>query len=311
MGKILDKKKVDKSYILSRFFRLYMQIQYWFVSDKKFMENAYRKKFHRALNWEHPSTYQEKLQWLKLYHRLDIQTQCADKVNVRDYVSKVIGAKYLIPQPLVFGDVKKLKPENLPDYPFIVKCNHNSAAYTIVRDKSTVNWKKERIKFGNLLKQNYYYQSREWQYKNIVPKIIIEELLMDNQGNVPLDYKFYCFNGEPKAIHVSIKRDNVHYVIFFDLEWKKIPLKYEEYSNNNPFPIEKPKRLAEMADLARKLSHHYPFARIDFYHNNDEIYFGEITYDPGSGLLHYEPEPYDQLMGDWISLAGIEKKHRV
>ncbi len=311
MGSLLNKKKIDKSVVLSWMFRWYMKANYRLVGDKQFVEQAFRKKFKRELDWENPKTYQEKLQWLKLYHRLDLQTKCADKVAVRDYIEETIGKEYLIPQPMVFNHQNKLKPENLPDYPFIVKCNHNSAAYTIVKDKSKINWRKERIKFGNLLKQNYYYQSREWQYKNIPPRIIIEELLMDETGNVPLDYKFYCANGKPKAIHVSIKRNNIHYVLFFDLDWNKIPLKYDDYPNDNDFEIPKPSKLSEMAALAEKLSAHYPFARIDFYHNNETIYFGEITYHPGSGLLHYAPDPYDRIMGDWISLSGISKTNRI
>lgn len=305
----MDKKKIDNSYVLSSLFRCYMLLQYLFISDKKYIERAYRKKFNKLLNWSKPRTYQEKLQWLKLYQRLDLQTKCADKVAVREFVISTIGKKYLIPQPMVFDKISMLEPQNLPDYPFIIKCNHNSAAYTIVKDKATINWKKERLKFGNLLKQNYYYQSREWQYKNINPKIIIEKLLMDNEGNVPLDYKFYCFNGIPKAIHVSIKRNGVHYVVFYDLNWNKIELKYKDYSNETPIPIEKPAKLSEMAELAQKLSAHYPFARIDFYHNNNEVYFGEITYEPGSGLLHYEPNHYNQLMGDWINLDGLNKTY--
>ncbi|WP_445384802.1 ATP-grasp fold amidoligase family protein [Robiginitalea sp. IMCC44478] len=307
MGKFLDKKKIDESIILSELFRLFMKLQYLFVSDKKYIANTFRKRFKKELNWRNPSTYQEKLQWLKMYHRNDLQTKCADKVAVRDFVKKVIGEEYLIPQPLVLENGKDLVPEILPDRPFIVKCNHNSAAYTIVKNKFKINWGKERKKFNNLLKQNYYYQSREWQYKNIPPRIIIEELLVDEEGNIPLDYKFYCFNGKPKIIHVSVKKNQDHYVLFFDLNWNKLPLKYADYSNEGPFSLQKPVKLTEMINLSEKLSAHNPFVRIDFYQPNKKIFFGEITYHPSSGLLHYEPEEFNQIMGDWIDLSNIKK----
>ncbi|MBS9462199.1 glycosyl transferase [Flagellimonas sp. 389] len=305
MGKYINKKKIDNSTILSWMFRQYTKYRYKTIPDKEFVEMAYKRQFNKNLDWQNPVSYQEKLQWLKINHRLDLQTQCADKVAVRDYVKEKIGEQYLIPQPMVFDSVKELVPDELPNVPFIIKCNHNSAGYTIVRDKTKINWKNERKKFDNLLKQNYYYQSREWQYKNIAPKIIIEELLLDEQNNIPLDYKFYCYNGEPKNIHVSIKRDGVHYVIFYDLDWNKIPLKYYDYPNDGGFEIERPRRLKEMEELATVLSSHYPFVRVDFYHNKNEIFFGEITYHPGSGLLPYSPKEYNKLMGDWINLENL------
>jgi len=305
MGKYINKKIIDNSSILSWGFRMYTKFNFLRYSDKQFMEKAFKKRFHKFLDWEDPKTFQEKLQWLKLNHRNSLQTQCADKIAVRDYVTEKIGAQYLIPQLQILNNANDLVPENLPELPIIIKCNHNSAGYTIVKDKNSINWKKEQLKFRNLLKQNYYYQSREWQYKNIVPKIIIEKLLLDENNDIPFDYKFYCFNGEPESIHVSIKRNNIHYVTFFDLNWKVIPLKYRAYSNKMPVNIPKPKKLNEMIRLSKKLAKDFPFARIDFYHNKDIIYFGEITFHPGSGLEFYMPEYYNKDLGELIDLNFI------
>jgi len=308
MGRFINKKTIDNSVILSWGFKKYIKLKHVLISDKKYMEKAYRNNHYRKLDWINPQSFQEKLQWLKLNHRINIQTKCADKIEVRGYVKEKIGEEYLIPQLLVLESHKDLVSNKLPTVPFIIKCNHNSAGYTIVMDKQKINWKKEQLKFKNLLSQNYYYQSREWQYKNIKPKIIIEKLLLDENNEIPLDYKFYCYNGEPKNIHVSIKRNGVHYVVFYDLDWKIIPLKYNDYSNEIPFSIERPKHLDKMKELAEILSRDFPFARIDFYHNQNIIYFGEITFHPGSGLLNYAPKEYNKLMGDWINIDNLTIK---
>ncbi len=302
MGKFINKDKINNSTFLSFAYRVYTKFWHTFMSDKKYMENAFKKYFNKDLDWKNPQTFQEKLQWLKLNDRTELHTQCADKVAVRNYVSDKIGSKYLIPQLQVLEDVNDLTPEKLPEPPFIIKCNHNCGGHTFVHDKSKINWSKERVKFNNILKQNYYYQSREWQYKNIPPRVIVEKLLLDENGNIPFDYKFYCFNGKAEAIHVSIKRDGVHYVIFFDLNWNVIPLKYREYSNEAKFDIPKPAKLKEMETLANTLSSDFPFARVDFYHNLNEIYFGEITFHPGSGLQYYMPERYNSDLGKLIDL---------
>ncbi len=302
MGKFINKDKINNSTFLSWGYRVYTKFWYIFMSDKRFMEYAYKKYFDKDLDWKNPKSFQEKLQWLKLNHRTEIYTQCADKVAVRDFVADKIGSEYLIPQLQVLEDVKELYPEKLPDVPFIVKCNHNCGGHTIVHNKEEIDWRQERLKFNNILNQNYYYQSREWQYKNIPPKIIVEKLLLDEHGDIPFDYKFYCFNGKAETIHVSIKRDGIHYVIFFDLNWKVIPLKYREYSNQPEFSIPRPEKLDEMARLANTLAADFPFARIDFYHNKEAIYFGEITFHPGSGLQYYMPKHYNDDLGELIDL---------
>ena len=306
MGKFIDKKTIDNSTLLSWGFRAYLKFIYFLRSDRSVMEKTFRKRFKKKIDWKNPISLQEKIQWLKLYHRTDIQTQCADKIAVRDYVAKKIGAQYLIPQLQILNNAKELTPVDLPEVPFIIKCNHNSGGYTIVKDKNKINWKKERIKFGNLLKQNYYYQSREWQYKNIIPKIIIEELLLDEENNIPLDYKFFCFNGHTKMVQVRTVIDDKVYITFFDLNWKKVEVKYVILPKDAPIEILKPEKLDEMIKLANRLSSNFPFTRIDFYHNKNTIYFGEITFHPGSGMESYTPEYYNNDLGNLIDLKKIK-----
>lgn len=305
MGKFLNKKNIDNSNLLSFLFRSYTKLNYLLYSDKKFMNLAYKKRFNRNIDWENPQTFQEKLQWLKLHHRTHVQTICADKIAVREYIKEKIGEEYLIPQLQILGEAKELIPEKLPDFPFIIKCNHNSGAYTIVKNKNSINWKKERKRYNNLLKQNYYYQGREWQYKHITPKIIIEKLLLDEKGQIPLDYKFYCFNGIPHYINVSTKYNDKHYFTFYDLNWELTDLKYERYPNDIPFEVQKPKKLDDMLILAKQLAKGFCFARIDFYYMNESIYFGEITLHPSSGYEIYMPDYYNDDLGKLTDISHL------
>ena len=299
-----NKKEIDNSYILSFFFRTYMKFKYLWTSDKKYAEKLFLRKFHKELDLENPKTFNEKIQWLKLNDRKEIHTICADKIAVRDFVSGVIGEKYLIPLEHVFISAKDLKPENFAnDYPIIIKCNHNSGAYTIVRDKNNIDWKKERLKYSNLLKQNYYHQGREWQYKNIEPKILVEKLLFDSKGNIPNDYKIFCFEGEAKFIQVDIDRQINHLRNFYDTSWNLLPI---ELIYNKGDDVVKPKKIDLMLELAGKLSKNFPFARVDFYSLDDDIYFGEITFHPEAGFGVFNDEKYDVSLGNYLSLDKLK-----
>ncbi|PCI11980.1 MAG: glycosyl transferase [Flavobacteriaceae bacterium] len=304
MSMLPNKKEIDNSYILSFFFRTYMKFKYLWTSDKKYAEKLFLRKFHKELDLENPKTFNEKIQWLKLNDRKEIHTICADKIAVRDFVSGVIGEKYLIPLEHVFISAKDLKPENFAnDYPIIIKCNHNSGAYTIVRDKNNIDWKKERLKYSNLLKQNYYHQGREWQYKNIEPKILVEKLLFDSKGNIPNDYKIFCFEGEAKFIQVDIDRQINHLRNFYDTSWNLLPI---ELIYNKGDDVVKPKKIDLMLELAGKLSKNFPFARVDFYSLDDDIYFGEITFHPEAGFGVFNDEKYDVSLGNYLSLDKLK-----
>lgn len=303
MAFLPNKKQIDNSYILSFLFRSYMKIKYNLTSDKEYAKNIFLKKFGKELNLENPTSFNEKIQWLKLNDRTPIHTICADKIAVRDYVEERIGNEYMIPLTKVFGDVKGLKSENVQDnYPVIIKCNHNSGAYTIVKNKEEINWKNERRKYSNLLKQNYYYQGREWQYKNITPKLFTEKLLTDKKGNIPDDYKIFCFDGEPKFIQVDIDRQINHLRNFYDIDWNLMPI---EFIYKTGSEIEKPKQLKKLLELASKLSQDFVFARVDFYTFGDEIYFGEITFHPEAGFGKFNDDN-DMKLGKYLSLEKLK-----
>lgn len=304
MSIIPNKKQIDSSYILSFFFRNYLKFQNLFVSDEAYARKRYKRKFGKELDLENPKTFMEKMQWLKLYDQKPIQTICADKIAVRDYVKEKIGESYLTSMEGIFLKASEVIPENIPDFPVIIKCNHNSAAYTIVKDKHKINWKKERVKFYNSLKQNYYKQAREWQYKNIPPKILVEKLLIDKHGNIPKDYKFFCFDGVTKFIQVDIDRQENPKRNFYDANWKLMPLRL---NLNNGEETPRPKNLDLMVELAYKLSNNFSFARVDFYTLDDKVYFGEITFHPGSGFGFYDSNGVlDAQIDSYISLEKFK-----
>ncbi|WP_043706743.1 ATP-grasp fold amidoligase family protein [Tenacibaculum ovolyticum] len=269
------------------------------MSDKNFIKLKYFIKFKRRLNLIEPRTFNEKLQWLKINDRTELHTKCADKFLVREYIKKQIGEKYLVPLIFSTKNVKEISPEKLPDFPFIIKTNHDSGTYFIVRNKSEVDWVKVRKKLKKALSLNYYYQGREWQYKNITPCIIVEKLLYTDNGKVPQDLKFHCFNGGVKFIQVDIDRETNHRRSLFDKDWNLLDFGLH-YPRGNV--VEKPKRINDLIELVEKLSENFHFVRIDFYELDSMIYFGEITFHPGSGFEKFDPKNKDLEYGNVLKL---------
>lgn len=256
-----------------------------FLPDKLYIKIYYRLRIGKKLNISNPITLNEKLQWLKFNYRFPLQSIVSDKLLVRDYVSKKIGSSYLIP---LIGSWDSFDDISFTDFPkqFVLKCNHDSGRLVVCTDKKDFNMKKAKKKIEKSLKSNFYYIGREYQYRNIKPKIICEEFISEN-GNIPMDYKIYCFNGKPDVILVCKDRFSNHShkasYLYFDHEWNFIPLnKGDENLQNVDVP--KPKNLDIMLQIAKKLSQDFIFARIDLYNINGKIYFGEVTLSPNSGF---------------------------
>lgn len=299
---IPKRKEILKSKFWSILFRIYFKLYKLFVSDVSYAKIVYKKTYRRDLNLEEPHYFHEKLQWLKLYDRRPIYTQCADKLAVRSYVKKIVGEQYLIPLLKVYDHAKELIATNLPDEPFILKCNHNSGAYTIVENRELIDWPLQQTIFGNLLKQNYYDQGREWQYRDIKPQIIAEKLLLNHDGSIPFDFKLFCFNGQVELIQVDLDRVENHTRNMYDLNWNLLPYTYC-YPNGRE--VEKPKLLNEIFVLAEKLSKPFSFARIDFYYCREKIFFGEITFHPEGGLGFFDDENIEMQLGEKLQLEPI------
>lgn len=284
------------------------------LSDRAYAFHRFNLQFSYKLNLENPKSLNEKIQWLKLNDRTPLHTVCADKYAVRAYVNEKLGNEdILIPLLYYTADYQDIVPENLPEKPFILKANHTSGHNVIVKDKSQIDWQLIRNKYRKWLKINIYKSRKEWQYKNIPPKILVEELLLDENGELPIDYKFHCFHGEVKYIQVDIGRGSeTHYRNWYDVNWKRAPFKWTAEFNGKTtepadFDVDKPMSFEQMIEIAKKLSKDFVYVRIDLYDIKGKVYFGEITFHQDSGNRPIEPTKYDFELGDLIDLSLINK----
>lgn len=276
------------------------------MSDKAYVKMAYKATTGKTLNLKNPISFNEKLQWLKLYDRKPLYTELADKYAVRKHIAQAFGDGHLI--PLVGGPWKSFDEIDFDALPeqFVLKCTHDSGGLVICRDKTKLDKKAACKKIEKSLKTKYFYQGREWPYKNIPPRIIAEAYMEDeNEAAGLTDYKFFCFNGEPRMIYVSQGLENhaTASISFYDLEGKEMPFRRSDF---RPIQGEMalPGNFAEMTAAAQKLAQMVdcPFVRIDLYSICGKMYFSEVTFFPCGGMLPFEPTQWDNELGKWIRL---------
>jgi hypothetical protein len=275
-----------------------------YMSDKYIIKKQFKEKMGYNLDLENPRTLNEKINWLKLYDRKDLHTIVADKYKVRDYVTKKVGSKYLIPLLYHTKNPENIRPENLPDGNFIIKANHNSSGGIIVRNNSSMDWTVVRKKLGRLLKENFYYSTREWQYKNIEPRIIVEELLTYEDGSIPDDYKFHCFNGKLAFVMIDFDRHtNKRTRNLYDPDWNLIPCNWGRPYGKH---LEKPVNFEEMKMVVQKLAQDFIYVRVDLYLVKGSIYFGELTFHHHSGHQKFIQEEWDLKFGELLNIKHLE-----
>lgn len=275
------------------------------MPDKYYLKLLYFSKMKKKLNLDNPKTFNEKLQWLKLYDRNPLYTKLVDKYEVRKYIAEKIGEEYLIPLIGVWDKFDDIDFSELPNQ-FVLKCTHDSGGIVICKDKSNFDIEKARKKLNMRLKRNYYYRGREWPYKNVKPRIICEKYMMDESGTSLTDYKFYCFLGEPKYCQVIRDRNTNETIDFYDLNWNLMDFT-GLHVPNNPYPhakvkYKKPEQYEKMIEIAKKLSKDFPFVRVDLYLIQNKIYFGELTFYPLSGFGVFDPPEWNIKMGELIKL---------
>lgn len=270
-----------------------------FVSSRLYLKITYKAYVGKSLNLENPKTFNEKIQWLKLNDQNPDYVNLSDKHLVRDFVEKTIGSQYLIPQLGVWKKFEDIDFDKLPNQ-FVLKCNHDSGSVVICKDKSTLDKKKIKKFLNKRLAQNYYWSGREDNYRNIRPRIIAEMLLKSECEDI-LDYKIFCFDGKPRFVQVDVGRFSNHCRNFYDLNWDFIDVQYG-CKNDKKRGSAKPLNFSEMLTLAEKLSKNIPHVRVDFYEVGGKIYFGEMTFHHGSGLMKICPDMYDYLWGDFLKL---------
>lgn len=272
-----------------------------FLTDKFYLKLVYRSFFHKKLNISNPQTFNEKIQWLKLYDRNPLYLHLVDKFDVRKIVADKIGEEYLIP---IIGCWNSFEDIDFTIFPekFVLKCTHDSGSVYICTDKAKFDKNSAKEAMNKYLKHNFYYTGREWSYKNLTPRIIAEEYLPMISPEDSNDYKFMCFNGFVKCSFVCSNRfekDGLK-VTFYDREWNMMP--FERHYPASEYAIPKPFHYDRMVELAEILSKDIPFVRVDFYCCQNKIYFGELTFYPGDGFEEFSPESYDLLLGSWIEL---------
>ncbi|NQU54346.1 MAG: glycosyl transferase [Bacteroidetes bacterium] len=306
--------------IFTRFFQFLFRIysflkntyRNYLVSDRKAIEIKFKRAFGYTLDLYHPKTLNEKIQWLKLNDRTSLHTLCADKYKVRDLVEEKIGEEYLVPLIFETKDVVDLTAENMPDFPVIIKTNHDSSGGIIIKDKNDIDWITVQKHFKRLLSKNYYTRSNEWQYKNIERRIVVEKLLIDKNGGTPFDFKVHCFNEKAITIQVDIDRSGDHKRNWYSTKWNRELFSWSSLKSSGRrtdpanYDIEKPKCLTKLLELSKILSAGFLYIRADWYIIDNRIYFGEISFHHDGGLHPILPKEWDLKLGQMLKLPVDE-----
>lgn len=276
------------------------------MSDEKYLKKRFKLCVGYELNLDNPQTFNEKLQWLKIYDHNPEYTKMVDKYDVKKYVAQKIGEEYIIPTIGVWDNFNKIDFDALPEQ-FVLKCTHDSGGIVICKDRSEFNRKAAKRKLNKHLHKNYYWAHREWPYKHVLPRIIAEKYMEDESGYELKDYKFFVFNGKVKAMFIATDRNAATETCFdfFDVDFNHLP--FTNGHPNSKHKIEKPENYEKMIELAEILGEKIPQVRIDFYNINGKIYFGEITFFHWSGLQPFNPKEWDYTFGSWIQLPHYLK----
>ncbi len=279
---------------------LYRKPFVYILPDKLHLKLMYRFRMKRRLDFSNLRTFNEKMQWIKLYDRNPVYSMMADKIEARKYIEKKIGAEYLIPLIGTYDSADEIDFSKLPGQ-FAIKCNHDSKSAFICTDKKNTDIEAVRTSLNKKLERNYHYYFREWAYKNIKRRIICEKYMIDRETNELRDYRFYCFNGEPKLISVDFDKSTVYKRNSYTADWEFIDVRIK-HPNAPDRNIQKPDQLDKLIELSRVLAFGITFLRVDFYLVDGKIYSGELTFYPAGGYTKYIPDEFDLTMGSMLDL---------
>ncbi|MGO4961248.1 ATP-grasp fold amidoligase family protein [Jeotgalibaca porci] len=274
------------------------------IPDSWMVKFQYKIKMGRKLDLKNPKRYTEKLQWYKVYYRDPLLTKCADKYEVRKYIKLKGLNDILVDLYAVYEYPNQIKLDELPER-FVIKTTNGSGTNILCKDKSTLSLDQIKSDIAVWLKRDNYAVGREWSYKGIKPKIIIEEYLEDNDNKFDgiNDYKFLCFNGKPKYIVLDVDRNIGHKRNIYDVDWNYIDVSTDHENFGDVVP--KPDGYEEMLKVAKILAEDFPFVRVDLYYVNMKVYFGELTFYPWTGYVQFEPDKFDYILGDELVLPNI------
>lgn len=270
--------------------------------DASYLKILFRQSVGYPLDLENPRTFNEKLQWLKLHDRNPLYTKLVDKAEGKPWVAERIGWEHVVPTLGVWDSFDDIDFGALPER-FVLKCTHDSGGLAICRDRATFDMGAARRKIERSLSRNFYWSGREWPYKDVRPRVLAEEYLDVGASIDPADYKFFCFDGEPKALFIATGRSSGDTRFdFFDADFNHLPI--ENGHPNARIMPERPKSYGEMLEMARVLSVGIPHVRVDFYDVYGKPFFGEMTFFHWSGLVPFTPKEYDYYFGSWLKLPN-------
>lgn len=272
-----------------------------FLSDEQRIKIMWKRWMNYPLNLKTPTTFNEKLQWMKLNDRNPLYTTLVDKYAVKDYVRNIIGDQYIIPTLAVWDTVEDIDLSVLPKQ-FVLKTTHDSGGVCICRDKDTFDFDAAKEKLNRSLHYDYYKLAAEWPYKNVPRRIIAEEYLEDRTYHELRDYKFFCFDGVVNFFKIDFNRQTNHRANYYDRNGMLMPFGEAAFPPDPDKKLEIPSNLQEMIRLAERLSQKEHFCRIDLYNIKEKIYFGEITLYPASGLGKFTPDNFDEIIGKMLIL---------
>ncbi len=281
---------------------VFNRISPFIKNDESAVRIGYYLSMHKRLNLVNPQTFNEKLQWLKLYDRRPEYTRMVDKALSKDFVKEILGEGYTFKTLGVWDSFEDIDFQKLPRQ-FVLKCTHDSGGLVICKDKQNLNVDNARKKITKCLRKNYFFATREYPYKDVEPRILAEEYMVDESGTELKDYKFFCFNGIPKMFFVATDRAIDTRFDFFDVDFNHLP-----FTQGHPWAdkeIKKPDNFDEMLRIAAKLSEGIPHVRIDLYNIRGKIYFGEMTFFHYSGTMPIHPEEWDYKIGEWLNLPKV------
>ncbi len=313
--KNLRKKSIIFRWLSYPLVYTYMLIFHYMIPDKIAIKRKFRKVFGYSLDLEHPKTFTEKLQWLKLHNRKPWYTECADKMTVRNYLLRILGTdKYLIPLYFATEDYREIKSENLPDIPCVIKCSHDNNSYKIIKDKEKEDWNKLQKYYKQRLNAiSLFWSNREWPYKNIKKRYFMVEAFLQSKGGLYKlqEYKFHCFNGELKIIDLyeigeeGFKRARVLNESFEPYS-ENYSMGYKKILKNINLPLKSTRK--EMLEIVSKLAKEFEYQiRIDIYHVDGKLYIGELTFFDGAGFDSITPNEFNRELGDMLKLPTDEK----
>ncbi len=289
------------NYIISQYHVVACKIAPLLVPDEKAIVKYYKKKSGgRTIDFTNPKRFSEKLQWYKINAKNPLMEKCADKYAVREYIKDCGYSELLNELYGVYSKAKDIDFDTLPNS-FVMKAAHGSGWNIIVKDKGTLNRKHALMKLDSWLHQDTSWSGREWVYKNMPRRIVVEKYLEDETGELR-DYKFYCFNGEPRFMQLEVGRNTEHNTRnFYDMNWELMPFG-KELPHNPDLIVEKPALFDEMKKIAKDLCKPFQYVRVDLYQAQKKVYFGELTFFPAGGAPDFVPDEYDEIVGEMWNL---------